>query len=124
MSFDVNGKPHDCAHGCTSLAEHSERLSAEAYVDRFENHLEDYVGDVASVIVLSGTAAAAKHSIQALVNAYHDLGRKISPLTAQTPAHFNILQMFVLITGASLEHSGQNEGLKILEQAGAGKANG
>lgn len=121
MSFEINGIAQDCAHGCTSLVEHSRRTSAEHYVNQFENHFNEYVGGIASVIFLNGTTTAAKPMIQALVNSYHELGRSISPLTVPTSSHFNTLQMFVLITGASLEHSGEDESLKIIEQAGGGK---
>ncbi|MBB5610584.1 MULTISPECIES: hypothetical protein [unclassified Janthinobacterium] len=114
-----NGTRHHCVHEeCTTLSEHLKRTSAESYVERFENEFDNYVGGIASVIALSGTAAA-RPSIQALVNAYHDLGRIPSPLTVPSPAHFSTLQMFVLITGASLAHSGEDESLKILELGGA-----
>ncbi|SDG83474.1 MULTISPECIES: hypothetical protein [unclassified Duganella] len=87
---------------------------AEYYVDWFENRFEEYVGDFARVIVLNGQATVGRPMIQALVNAYHDLGYGITPLRL-SPAHINTLHMLVLITGASLEHSGENEGLNILE---------
>ncbi|MCU6501995.1 hypothetical protein LPN04_29805 [Rugamonas sp. A1-17] len=120
MSFLLNGVSQDCAHGCTSLAEHLQRMDAESHVERFENEFLEYVGGIASVIVLSDTAATAKPSIQALVNSYHDLGREISPLY-MTASHYNTLRMFVALTGAQLEHSGENESLKILEQANAAR---
>lgn len=100
----------------SDINQHARRLAAESYVDRFENRFEDYVGGVATVIHLHGSATAARPTIQALVNAYHDLGREVSPLHL-SPSHFNTLRMFVLITGASLEHSGEDEGLNIIKQA-------
>ena len=117
MNSDKNGTRHHCVHDCSTLAEHLKRTSAESYVDRFENEFDNYVNGIASVIVLNGATAAAKPAIQALVNAYHDLGKSPSPLTVPSSAHFNTLQMFILITGASLAHSGEDESLKILEQA-------
>lgn len=101
----------------TSFAENSRRMSAEHTVDRFENHFNVYIGEVADIIILGGAASAAKNVIQLLVNSYHDLGRIISPLTLPTPSHFSTLKMFVLITGANLQHSGDDESLKILQQA-------
>jgi len=100
MSIDIN--------------DHTRRLAAQEYVDQFEHHFENYVGGVASVIHLRGDAAFAKPIIQTLVNAYHDLGIAITPLRLPS-AHLNTLHMFVLITGASLEHSGEDESLNILK---------
>jgi hypothetical protein len=101
-----------------SLIKHIARCSAEHYVDKFENNFIEYVGGIASVIYFSGPAAA-KPAVQVLVNAYHELGLNIFLRSQLTSSHVNTLHMFVLITGASLEHSGENESLKILEQSGA-----
>ncbi len=120
MTFLINGVPQECAHGCTSLAEHHQRMNAESHVEQFENEFLEYVGEIASLIVQGGTATAAKPSIQALVNSYHDLGREISPISMSS-SHHNTLLMFVALTGAKLEHSGENETLNNLEQANAAR---
>lgn len=87
--------------------------SAQTYIDRFENSFEDYVDELGGIIATAGTVAA-KPIVQALINAYHELGKEIN---AYRVPHFNTLMMFIKITGASLEHSGKNESLSILQSS-------
>jgi hypothetical protein len=83
--------------------------SAQAYINRFENSFEEYVNQLAGIIASAGSVAA-KPAVQALVNAYHEMGKEIGGCTP----HFNTLMMFIKITGASLERSEENENLNIL----------
>ena len=87
--------------------------SAQTYIDRFENSFEDYVDELGGIITTAGPAAA-KPVVQALINAYHELGKEIGVYCIP---HFNTLMMFIRITGASLEHSGENENLNILRSS-------
>jgi hypothetical protein len=97
MSFKINDKEFNCAHGCTSLIEHTKTIEAEDYVSRFENKFEEYVNGIASVIYLND-ASQAKPIVQSLIDSYHYLNRDISPLSVK---NFATLQMFVKITGAN-----------------------
>ncbi|MBC3883759.1 hypothetical protein [Undibacterium griseum] len=87
--------------------------AAHSYISRFEEDFATYIDEIASIIVQTDPSAG-KHPIQALVNAYHDLGKTLGP--TEIP-NFNTLTMLVRITGATMEHSGQNESLAILEYA-------
>lgn len=87
--------------------------SAQHYIDRFENSFEDYVDELAG-IVATANPELLRPAVQALINAYHELGKEISPIYIP---HFNTLMMFVKITGARLEHSGENENLTILRSS-------
>ncbi|MBS0351603.1 MAG: hypothetical protein JSR33_10565, partial [Proteobacteria bacterium] len=77
------------------------------------NSFEDYVDELGGIIATVGPVKA-KPVVQALINAYHELRKGIE---AYRIPHFNTLMMFIKITGASLEHSGENESLKILQSS-------
>lgn len=93
------------------LHEHIHIESAKAYIEKFESSFDEYVDSLAGIIITSGPETA-KSVVQALVNSYHDLGKGVGPL--EIP-HFNTLMMLAKITGATLEHSTENESLNILK---------
>ena len=84
------------------------------YIDKFEQHFSDWVESLSAVIASGGDLALLKSPVQALVNAYCEKNGSLSPV--QIPK-FNTLKFFIIVSGASDQHSGKNESLEILTSA-------
>lgn len=88
------------------------------YIQKFEENFPEWVEDLSRIVTTGGDVSSLRAPVQALVNAYHEEHGKISPVDIP---RFNTLMLFIMISGASDQHSGRNESLEILDQARAGK---
>ncbi len=82
------------------------------YINDFEKNFVEWVEGLSRIVAAGGEVQDMRSTIQALVNAYHEENNGLDP--AEVP-NFNTLYLFISISGASNEHSGENENLKILE---------
>ncbi len=86
------------------------------YIQKFEEHFSEWVEDLSKIITSGGDISLLKSPVQALVNAYHEKFGSLSPV--EIPK-FNTLQFFIIVSGASDQHSGKNESLEIPTSARA-----
>ena len=92
----------------------TKKIANEHYIESFEGGFSTWVEDKARVVTSGNNVKDLKAPVQALVNAYHDEKGGLDPV--QIP-NFNTLQLFILVSGASKSHSGENESLNILDSA-------
>lgn len=86
------------------------------YIQKFEEDFSDWVEDLSKIVTAGGDFSQLKSPVQALVNAYHEKFGSLSPV--EIPK-FNTLKFFIMVSGASDQHSGKNESLEILTSARA-----
>lgn len=84
------------------------------YINSFEEDFETWVNQKSSIAIGEFGAETLKPAVQALVNEYHEVKGAFSPVDIP---NFNTLKFFVSFSGASEEHSNQNESIKILDVA-------
>jgi hypothetical protein len=83
------------------------------YINNFENNFVKWVEGLSGIVAAGGEVQDMRPAVQTLVNAYHEEKGGLGPVEAP---NFNTLHLFISISGASKDHSGENESLKILEQ--------
>lgn len=82
------------------------------YINNFENNFVEWVEGLSRIVAAGGEVQDMRPEVQALVNAYHEEKSGLGPVEAP---NFNTLHLFISISGASKDHSGENESLKNLE---------
>jgi hypothetical protein len=86
------------------------------YINKFENNFVEWVEGLSRIFTSKGEGEGEvqdmRPAVQTLVNAYHEEKGGLGPV--EVP-NFNTLSLFISISGASKEHSLNNESLKNLE---------
>ncbi len=88
-------------------------LENKRTIERFEKKFPEWVDEICGVVAKNKRFERLKPIVQLLVNAYHEEKGGIDPIKVR---NFNTLKVFISISGASENHSGENEGLNILEE--------
>jgi hypothetical protein len=82
------------------------------YIERFEDNFEEWIEGLSRIVASGGDLKDLKSPVQAVVNAYHDVKGGLSPVDVR---NLNTLKLFVLVSGASENHSGSYESLNMQE---------